>query len=61
MKKYNHFFLDCETNRTKLFLYLGVHVLKKQYGGICDHNTWVYILSFWLQERNDRAVKDADG
>lgn len=26
-----------------------------------DQNSWVYVLSFLLQERNDRTVKDTDG
>lgn len=25
-----------------------------------DHNAWVYILSFLLQEKSDRTVKDTD-
>lgn len=52
-KPYNVIFRFGSTSLKKMWLNL---LFKKK-----DANTWVSILSFLLQEGNDRTVKDADG
>lgn len=64
--QYKDYFLDDETNHAKLMFRFwstglkNIYVVESTVKKKKDQNSWVYILSFLLQEKNDRTVKDTD-